>query len=134
MPKYMKDEVDEENTILDMNEESTESFDDKCNNNEEVVKKTKFEVKEEISHDVKDDETIEDARDKVVLRNEYVFKPEDKNTKIKIEEKEIEVIGKKLDKSAVLDVEECEDNHVNARPIDEETKKNLDEKEVEGSP
>ena len=36
MLKYMKDEVDEENTILDMNEESTKSFDDKCNNNEEV--------------------------------------------------------------------------------------------------
>ena len=65
MPKYMKDEVDEENSILAMNEESTEDFDEKCDNQNGVVEKTKIKVKEEISHDIKEDETFEDAFVKV---------------------------------------------------------------------
>ena len=108
MPKYLKDEVDEtfadENvaSTLDINEELTESFDDKCDNNEEVVGKTKIEIKKENTRDIKDDETIKDARDEVVLRKEYVSKPKDKNVNLRVKE---EVIGESLDETEIVNVE-----------------------------
>ena len=93
MPKYMKDELDEENGNLDINEESTESFDDKCDNAKEVVEKTKFEFQEEISHEIKEDEALENAFDEVDVKDEHVTNGEDKNANLKVEDREIEVIG-----------------------------------------
>ena len=121
MPKYLKDEVDE--TITDENV----NFDKKCDI-KGVVEKTKFEVKEEYSHDINEDKTIEDARDEVDVRYEYVSKSEDENTKLKIEDNKIEVIGEDLDKIEVGDVKECVESHVIMKLI-ENVKNDLENKD-----